>query len=67
MQKLIYDDVYKFPYPSFLEWVPFDRLENTKQIGEGDSATWIDVENLNELKTHWNYNEQCNELLNFME
>ncbi|CAB4437982.1 unnamed protein product [Rhizophagus irregularis] len=37
------DDV----YPSFLEWVPFDRFEDMKQIGEGGfakvySATWID-------------------------
>ncbi|GES73157.1 kinase-like domain-containing protein [Rhizophagus clarus] len=34
-------------YPLFLEWVPFDRFENMKQIGEGGfakvySATWID-------------------------
>ncbi|POG81701.1 uncharacterized protein OCT59_012303 [Rhizophagus irregularis] len=33
--------------PSFLEWVPFDRFEDMKQIGEGGfakvySATWID-------------------------
>ena len=32
---------------TFLEWVPFDRFENIKQIGEGGfakvySATWID-------------------------
>ena len=34
-------------YPLFLEWVPFDRFEDVKQIGEGGfakvySATWID-------------------------
>ena len=34
-------------YPSFLEWVPFDRFEDIKQIGEGRfakvfSAKWID-------------------------
>jgi hypothetical protein len=34
-------------YPLFLEWVPFDRFENIKQIDEGGfakvySATWID-------------------------
>ncbi|RIA97745.1 hypothetical protein C1645_813615, partial [Glomus cerebriforme] len=34
-------------YPIFLEWVPFDRFEDIKQIGEGGfakvySATWID-------------------------
>ena len=34
-------------YPFFLEWVPFDRFEAIKQIGEGGfakvySATWID-------------------------
>ncbi|UZO01163.1 uncharacterized protein OCT59_012267 [Rhizophagus irregularis] len=33
--------------PSFLKWVPFDRFEDMKQIGEGGfakvySATWID-------------------------
>ena len=33
--------------PLFLEWVPFDRFEDIKQIGEGGfakvySATWID-------------------------
>src|SRR5437016_7532879 len=37
-----YDDV-----PLFLEWVPFDRFEDIKQIGEGGfakvySAKWID-------------------------
>src|SRR6266498_2132523 len=40
------DDNY---YPLFLEWVPFDRFEDIKQIGEGGfakvySATWIDGE-----------------------
>jgi hypothetical protein len=34
-------------YPLFLEWVPFNRFENIKQVGEGGfakvySATWID-------------------------
>jgi hypothetical protein len=34
-------------YPKFLEWAPFDRFEDMKQIGEGGfakvySATWID-------------------------
>ena len=34
-------------YSLFLEWVPFDRFEDIKQIGEGGfakvySATWID-------------------------
>ncbi|RIA90122.1 hypothetical protein C1645_823737, partial [Glomus cerebriforme] len=34
-------------YPIFLEWVPFDRFKDIKQIGEGGfakvySATWID-------------------------
>ncbi|GBC21868.2 kinase-like domain-containing protein [Rhizophagus irregularis DAOM 181602=DAOM 197198] len=38
------DDDY---YPLFLEWVPFDRFEDIKQIGEGGfakvySATWVD-------------------------
>ncbi|CAB4437987.1 unnamed protein product [Rhizophagus irregularis] len=34
-------------YPSYLEWVPFDRFKDIKQIGEGGfakvySATWVD-------------------------
>src|SRR5581483_5467285 len=34
-------------YPLFLEWVPFDRFEDIKPIGEGGfakvySAKWID-------------------------
>ena len=34
-------------YPLFLEWVPFDRFEDIKQIGQGGfakvySAKWID-------------------------
>src|ERR1043166_8782412 len=39
---------YKYvSYPLFLEWVPFDRFEDIKQIGEGGfakvySAKWID-------------------------
>src|ERR1051325_8329045 len=38
---------YVNPYPLFLEWVPFDRFEDIKQIGEGGfakvySAKWID-------------------------
>ena len=41
-----YDDKY-YSYPLFLEWVPFDRFEDIKQIGEGGfakvySAKWID-------------------------
>ncbi|PKY26440.1 hypothetical protein RhiirB3_441744 [Rhizophagus irregularis] len=36
-------------HPLFLEWVPFDRFEDVKQIDEGGfakvySATWIDGE-----------------------
>jgi hypothetical protein len=38
---------YKNGYPLFLEWVPFDKFTDIKQIGEGGfakvySATWID-------------------------
>jgi hypothetical protein len=40
-----YDD--EMYYPRFLEWVPFDRFEDIKQIGEGGfakvySAKWVD-------------------------
>jgi hypothetical protein len=43
----IYNPVNDGIYPKFLEWVPFDRFEDIKQIGEGGfakvySATWID-------------------------
>src|ERR1051326_1611508 len=38
---------YYYVCPKFLEWVPFDRFEDIKQIGEGGfakvySAKWID-------------------------
>ncbi|GES80860.1 kinase-like domain-containing protein [Rhizophagus clarus] len=49
IDKFIKDTIYnsrKFYFGSFIEWVPFDRLKNVKQIG-GEfskiySATWID-------------------------
>src|ERR1043165_6206375 len=42
-----YDYDCGYSYPLFLEWVPFDRFEDIKQIGEGGfakvySAKWID-------------------------
>ena len=49
IDNFIKDTVYnaKGYYPKFLEWVPFDRFEDIKQIGEGGfakvySAKWID-------------------------
>src|SRR5215207_2435801 len=41
-----YDDI-NDKYPLFLEWIPFDRFEDVKQIGEGGfakvySTKWID-------------------------
>ncbi|POG81672.1 kinase-like domain-containing protein [Rhizophagus irregularis DAOM 181602=DAOM 197198] len=47
IDNFIKDSIYNGCYPSFLEWVPFDRFEDMKQIGEGGfakvySATWID-------------------------
>ena len=55
IDEFIKDTIYnaKYPkysgeeYPIFLEWVPFDRFEDIKQIGEGGfakvySAKWID-------------------------
>src|SRR5207245_1989984 len=49
IDKFIKDTIYdaKQDYSRFLEWVPFDRFEDIKQIGEGGfakvySATWID-------------------------
>src|SRR5436305_5191585 len=38
------DEIYSYP---FLEWVPFDRFKDIKEVGEGGfakvySATWID-------------------------
>ena len=43
----IYNAKKHYGYPRFLEWVPFDRFEDIKQIGEGGfakvySAKWID-------------------------
>ncbi|POG79133.1 kinase-like domain-containing protein [Rhizophagus irregularis DAOM 181602=DAOM 197198] len=57
-------------YPLFLEWVPFNRFEDIKKIGEGGfaevySATWVDVEYLNELQIHWDYCRENNNLLKF--
>ena len=45
--KLHHDDDGFYDYPLFLEWVPFNRFEDIKQIGEGGfakvySAKWID-------------------------
>src|ERR1051325_2989539 len=42
-------------YPIFLEWVPFDRFEDIKQIGEGGfakvySAKWIDGQTIYKKK-----------------
>ncbi|CAB5321677.1 unnamed protein product [Rhizophagus irregularis] len=41
------DDDYDDDYPLFLEWIPYDRFNDIKKIGEGGfakvySATWID-------------------------
>ena len=43
----LYSNVLGNNYPLFLEWVPFDRFEDIKPIGEGGfakvySAKWID-------------------------
>ena len=45
--KYYYDYGCDYNYPLLLEWVPFDRFEDIKQIGEGGfakvySAKWID-------------------------
>jgi serine/threonine protein kinase len=53
IDKFIKDTIYYarnagiYDYPIFIEWVPFDRFIDIKQIGEGGfakvySATWID-------------------------
>ena len=50
IDKLIKDTIYdarENDYDEFLEWVPFDRFKDIKQIGVGGfakvySATWID-------------------------
>ena len=53
IDNFIKDTIYNARYrkrskiPMFLEWVPFDRFEDIKQIGEGGfakvySAKWID-------------------------
>ena len=41
IDKFIKDTIYnakEYGYPLFLEWVPFDRFEDIKQIGEGGFA-----------------------------
>ncbi|RGB32984.1 kinase-like domain-containing protein [Rhizophagus diaphanus] len=63
MSRYISDKNFYVYYPIFIEWVPFDRFEDIKQIGEGGfakvySATWVDVEYLNELQIHWDYCRQ---------
>ena len=50
IDEFIKDTIYNatgYSYPLFLEWVPFDRFEDIKPIGEGGfakvySAKWID-------------------------
>ncbi|PKC65878.1 kinase-like protein [Rhizophagus irregularis] len=47
IDKFIKDTMYTRKYGSWLEWIPFDRFTNIKQIGKGGfskiySATWID-------------------------
>src|SRR5688572_10078215 len=50
IDNFIKDTIYNakdYGYPLFLKWVPFDRFEDIKQIGEGGfakvfSAKWID-------------------------
>ena len=47
IKNTIYNAKDYYYYPIFLEWVPFDRFEDIKQIGEGGfakvySAKWID-------------------------
>ncbi|CAG8516382.1 724_t:CDS:1 [Funneliformis mosseae] len=51
IDKFIKDTIYderNEEYPRFLEWVPYDRITDIKELGEGGfakvySATWIDV------------------------
>ena len=45
--KNCYSGIFKKYHPRFLEWVPFDRFKDIKQIGEGGfakvySTKWID-------------------------
>src|ERR1043165_4547375 len=50
VDKFIKDTMYNTrheDYPKFLEWIPFDRFTDIKQIGEGGftkvyTATWLD-------------------------
>ncbi|RGB41385.1 kinase-like domain-containing protein [Rhizophagus diaphanus] len=47
VDEFIKDTIYNAKNNKFLEWVPFDRFEDVKQIGEGGfakvySAKWID-------------------------
>ena len=50
IDKLIYDSQLKIErYADILEWIPYDRFQDIKPIGEGGfanifSATWLDGE-----------------------
>ena len=58
IDKFIKDTIYNAGQEgssAFIEWVPFDRFEDIKQIGEGGfakvySATWID--GISKFKNH---------------
>jgi hypothetical protein len=54
----IYNAKYLYgPYPSFLEWVPFDKFENIKQIGEGGFAKVYSVKWINGQAKYYKQND----------
>src|SRR5579859_2518297 len=65
IKNTIYNAKYSSMCPLFLEWVPFDRFKNIKQIGEGGfakvySATWIDGESYYKyVNGKWKKREPC--------
>src|SRR5436305_14773328 len=63
IDNLIYESQLKTEhYDENLEWIPYDRFQDIKSIGEGGfaniySATWLDGKPIdyNNIKEHWSY------------
>ena len=63
IDNLIYESQLKTEHYSLnLEWIPYDRFQDIKSIGEGGfaniySATWLDGKPIdyNNIKEHWSY------------
>ncbi|GBB99250.1 hypothetical protein RclHR1_03460019 [Rhizophagus clarus] len=61
--RLEYDTYYDTYSYDFLEWVPFNRFTDIKEIGEGGfakvySANWIDGKSKVQIKIHWDLSKK---------